>query len=221
MADYETARFKMVENQLRANKVVDDRLLEAMRAVPRERFVPSALRSIAYADEDLRLAEGRVLMEPMLFGRLVQLAEVGPDDLALTVGAGMGYGAAVLSRMASAVVALEADEELAEAARTTIAADDVRGDNVVVEVGALQNGWPQQAPYDAIVIEGGGIEVRPDILLDQLGDGGRLVAMQANDKGVQRGVIYTKRGDVVSMRAAFDGATPTLASFERAPAFTF
>ncbi len=216
MADFEVARTKMVENQLRPNKVLDIKVTDAMRAVPREDFVPSAKRGVAYADEDLQLAPGRWLMEPMLFGRLAQLAAVGPDDLALDVGAGMGYGAAVLGRLASAVVALEEDETLAGAATTALSA--AAADNVVVETGPLTEGWPSQAPYDVILLEGA-IEVRPDALLDQLGEGGRLVAMQVEPNGIQRGVVYTKRGGRFSIHAEFDGSTPVLPGFKRAPAF--
>ena len=221
MADFELARFKMVENQVRANKVTDDRLIDAMRAAPRERFVPAALRGIAYADEDLALGDGRWLMEPMLFARLAQLADVGPDDLVLDVGCGMGYGAAVLGRLASAVVALEESEALAAAAAKAIAElEDGDGDNVVAQHGPLVDGWSAQAPYDVIFCEGG-LEARPDGLLEQLAEGGRLVAMQRADNGVQQGVVYSKRNGRVAMRAVFDGATPTLPGFEKAAAFSF
>lgn len=221
MADFEIARTKMVENQLRANKVTDQPLIDAISAIPRERFVPAARKSVAYADEDLSLGGDRWLMEPMLFGRLAQLAEVQASDLVLDVGAGMGYGAAVLGQLSSAVVALEEDADLAKFAAEALASlEGSAGDNIVVQEGPLVNGWTGQAPYDVIVCEGG-IDSRPDALLDQLADGGRLVAMQRSANGVQRGVIYVKNGETVAMRAAFDGATPTLPGFARAPAFTF
>jgi protein-L-isoaspartate(D-aspartate) O-methyltransferase len=221
MAVFDVARTKMVENQLRANKVVDLRLTDAMRAVPRENFVPAALRGVAYADEDLLMAEGRWLMEPMLFGRLAQLAEIGPGDLVLDVGAGMGYGAAILAKLGSAVIALEVNATLAAGAVEALATlVDGSGDTVVVQNGPLQDGWTGQAPYDVIVCEGA-IARRPDGLLDQLADGGRLVAMQVTSNGVQRGVVYQKRGGRVASRAVFDGATPVLPGFEAEPAFVF
>lgn len=221
MADFERARIKMVENQLRANKVTDARLIAAMRTLPRERFVPPARRGVAYADEDLSIGGGRWLMEPMLFARLVQLAEVGPDDLVLDVGAGLGYGAAALARLASAVVALEEDAELAaQAAEIAAGLDGGGGDNVVVQTGPLVAGWPDQAPYDVIFMEGA-VEERPDALLEQLAEGGRLVAMQAEAGGVQRGVVYLKRRGRCAKRAAFDGSTPVLPGFTRQPAFAF
>ena len=220
MAVYESARVKMVENQLRANKVVDERLTEVMRRVERERFVPSAKRSVAYADEALQIAHGRWLMEPMLFARLSQLANVGSSDLVLVVGAGMGYGAAVLASLASAVVALEEDEHLAAAAGEALAGLEGAADNVVVEQGVLNQGWQGQAPYDVIFVEGA-VEGRPDVLLSQLADGGRLVVMEKIASMVQRGVIYSKRGETIARREVFDGTTPVLPGFSAAPAFSF
>ena len=111
MIDFALARRNMVDSQLRTNKVTDPRLLSAMGAVPREAFVPSGRRSVAYSDEAVSIGNGRSLPAPMVAGRLYQLAEPGPNDLVLLVGAGTGYGAAVLGRMVSAVVALEQDEE--------------------------------------------------------------------------------------------------------------
>ena len=211
----------MVENQIRANKVMDDRLIDAMRVVPRERFVPAAKRGVAYADEDLPIGGGRWLMEPMLFARLAQLADVREGDLVLDVGAGLGYGAATLGRLASAVVALEEDPALAEQASQALAElEDGGGDNIVVETGPLAEGWKAQAPYDVILCEGA-IEVRPEGLLDQLADGGRLVAMQGEPGAVQRGVLYLKRDGRVAARTVFDGSTPVLPGFGRAPAFSF
>ena len=221
MAVFDVARTKMVENQLRANKVFDLRLTDAMRAVPRELFVPAALRGVAYADEDLCMAEGRWLIEPMLFGRLAQLAEIGSSDLVLDVGAGMGYGAAILAKLGSAVVALEVNDELAAGATAALAAlADGGGDTVVVQTGPLQEGWPGQAPYDVIICEGA-IAGRPDVLLNQLADGGRLATMQVTSNGVQRGFLYQKRGGRVASRSVFDGATPVLPGFEAEPAFVF
>ena len=101
MPDFATARFNMVENQIRPNRVTDARVLEAMADVPRERFVPKKLQDAAYIDEDLAIADGRFLMEPAVFARLVQAAAITPDDLVLDVGCGTGYSTAVLARLAA------------------------------------------------------------------------------------------------------------------------
>lgn len=219
MANFEIARTKMVENQIRANKVMDERLVAAMRVTPRERYVPASRRGVAYADEDLSIGEGRTLMEPMLFGRLVQMADVGADDFVLDVGAGLGYGAAVLARIASAVIALEQSEGMAEAAKAALA-DDGDADAVVVHAGPLNEGWAPEAEYDVIICEGG-IDVEPEALLGQLAEGGRLAAMQRGPNGIQRGTLFIKRNGAISKRTVFDGATPILPGFEAAPAFTF
>lgn len=219
MANFEIARAKMVENQLRANKVMDVDLVDAMRVVPRERFVPAAKRGVAYADEDLPIGNGRSVMEPMLFSRLVQLAEVGAGDFVLDIGAGMGYGPAVLARIASAVVALESDGGLADHARAALA-DDGGADAVVVHSGPLAEGWASEGPYDVIICEGA-IADDPVALLDQLAEGGRLAAMQRDASGIQRGTLFLKRHGAISKRSAFDGATPMLPGFEPEPAFTF
>lgn len=219
MANFEIARTKMVENQLRANKVMDVELVNAMRVVPRERYVPAAKRGVAYADEDLPIGDGRTLMEPMLFSRLVQLAEVSANDFVLDIGAGMGYGPAVLARISSAVIAVECDEGLADQARTALAKDG-GADAVVVHAGPLTDGWANEGPYDVIICEGA-IADDPTALLDQLAEGGRLAVMQRDASGIQRGTLFVKRNGAISKRTAFDGATPMLPGFEPQPAFTF
>ena len=219
MANFQIARTKMVENQLRANKVMDVNLVDAMRVVPRENYVPVAKRGVAYADEDLPIGDGRSLMEPMLFSRLVQLAEVGPDDFVLDVGAGMGYGAAVLARISSAVIALECDEGFAEAAQTALSKDGT-ADTAVVHTGPLTEGWANEGPYDVIICEGAVVN-DPTTLLGQLAEGGRLAVMQRDASGIQRGTLFINRSGAISKRSAFDGATPMLPGFEPAPAFTF
>ena len=116
LVDYQSARLNMVESQIRPNKVSDPAIIEAMLAVPRERFVPAALRGIAYVDEDVPLGGGRYLMEPMVFGRLLQFAAIGRDDVVLDVGCGSGYASAVMAQLARKVVALEDDPALAHGA---------------------------------------------------------------------------------------------------------
>lgn len=215
--DHAAARRNMVESQLRPNKVTDQALLEALASVPRELFVPEALRNVAYVDEDIPLGRGRFLMEPMILARLVQLAAVRPTDTALVVGAGSGYGAAVLSRIAGRVVAVEEDRELAH--RATQILKTLGAANVSVVEGRLADGAPRLAPFDAIVFEGSVDHIDP-AMPHQLADQGRLVAV-VNRRGIGRATLMTRDAGVVSSRVAFDAAVPRLPGFEAAPAFVF
>ena len=117
MVDYAAARLNMVEGQIKPNKVIDQALIDAMMAVPRERFVPADRRGVAYVDEDVAIGGRRVLMEPRVLGRLLNDARITPDSRVLIVGAGTGYSAAIVARLAAKVVALEEDKALLGTAR--------------------------------------------------------------------------------------------------------
>lgn len=220
--DYSGQRVKMVDGQVRTTDVTSAAILSAMLEVPREAFVPSRKRGLAYIDEDLLIAGdggpgSRYLMEPSPFAKLVQLADVRPGDFVLDVGSGSGYGAAVLSRIASSVVALESDPALADLATRTLA--DLGYDNVAVMKGDLTKGYAAQAPYDVIFV-GGSVDLLPAALSDQLKEGGRLVVVQGHgNAGSAR--LYVKSGGVVSSRRAFNAAVKPLPGFESAPAFEF
>jgi protein-L-isoaspartate(D-aspartate) O-methyltransferase len=220
LPDYAAARNNMVDGQVRPNKVTDPRVLDAMRTLPRERFVPTPLSGVAYVDEDIPLGRGRALMEPMVIARLVQLARGRPGERALVIGAGTGYGAALLAACGCAVTALEEDERLLEIARRVLPslAPSVR----IVE-GALVAGLPQDAPWDVVMIEGA-VEVIPPELAGQLNPAGRLVTVLATG-GAGRGVLAEPIGlpDArrLKLREVFDCNTPMLPSLRAAPAFVF
>jgi protein-L-isoaspartate(D-aspartate) O-methyltransferase len=217
--DYEAARHNMIESQIRTNKVTNRALLDVLASVPRERFVPPERAFAAYVDEDIPVAPGRYLMEPMVFARLVQLAEPKPTDRALLVGSGTGYGAAVLARLVDAVVALESDPALVARAREQIYRLAFESNLLQVE-GPLPQGWPEKAPYDVILLEGSA-ELVPQALFDQLGNGGRLVAVIDDEEGIGRAVLHTRRDDVLSHRPYFDAAVSRLPGFERPQGFVF
>jgi protein-L-isoaspartate(D-aspartate) O-methyltransferase len=220
--DFVQLRRNMVEGQLRPNRVTDERILEAMGTIPRELFVPKARRALACADEAVEIAPGRYLMEPMLAARLIEAAAVRPTDAVLLVGAANGYMAAVLARLASAVVALESDPTLAKEAGRLLG--QVGADTVAVVEGPLGPGFPRQAPYDAIVFDGA-VEEIPDAIVSQLGDGGRLAAIVAHAGPASlragRAVVVTRVGDAFARCEVFDGGTPVLPGFARKPAFVF
>ena len=207
----------MVECQLRAGRVTNPELLDAMGGIAREEFAPIALKQVAYVDEDLPFA-GRVLVEPMVFARLLQSAAPRPDDYVLDIGPGLGYSSAVLGRIASAVVALESDGDLAERARKALAA--AGSDNVLVVEGPLEAGCPEEAPFDLIVVQGAVASV-PQALLDQLAEGGRLAAVVRPGGGLGRATVFSKLGGVVSSRTVFDAGTPYVAGFEPKQEFVF
>lgn len=217
MMNFEIARDHMIEGQIKPNQVVDPRLIEALRAVPRELFVPAALRGVAYIDEDIEVAPGRYLVEPLVLARMIQAAQPSPRDIVLDIACATGYSSAVLAQLAGAVVAVEEDESLA--ARATGLLADLRYDSVVVVTNDLTKGWPAQAPYDVIVINGM-VEEVPQDLLDQLNENGRLVTVQSID-GVGKAMLYVKAGGAVGHRELFDAATPLLSSFAKPRSFTF
>ena len=215
--DFQAMRVKMVDGQVRTTDVTDAAILAAMLDVPREAFVPAGMKPLAYMDEDLALGEGRFLMRASPFARLVQLCGVRAGDLVLDVGCGRGYSSAVLARVAGFVVALESEAALAAEASAALAA--IGCDNVSVVTGALPAGHAAQAPYDAIVIEGAVDAVSP-ALLDQLKEGGRLVAVVGEGNSA-RATLWVKEAGLVSSRPVFNAAVPALAAFRREPAFQF
>jgi len=218
MTDFAAARRNMVDGQVRTADVTDQALLAALLAVPRERYVPPGSVSLAYLDLDLPAggtAAGRRLLKPMVLAKLIQMAAIGPGDRVLCVGCGLGYGAAVLAGIAREVVALEQDASLAEAARTALAPLD----NVTVVSGPLTAGWPAQAPYDAIVIEGA-IEMEPRAFRDQLAEGGRLVCVLGGGPDA-KAMLYFRSGGDIGGRQVFDAAAPVLPGFAKPPAFAF
>lgn len=221
--DYAQRRIKMVDGQVRTTDVTSAALLEAMLTVPREQFVGTAKRNLAYIDENVEIAPAqggdppRYLMEPSPFAKLVQLAEIAPSDFVLDVGCGTGYSAAVLSRLASSVVALEVDPALADLATENLTR--LGCDNVAVVRGALPEGYAAEGPYDVVFV-GGSVGVVPETLLAQLKEGGRLVVVEGQgNAGKAR--VYSRWNGVVTGRNAFNAATKPLPGFERAYTFQF
>ena len=218
MTGYETARTRMVESQLRPNKVTDKRLLDAFLTIHRELFVPEHLQAVAYVDDDLPLGKGRYVMEPMVAARLLQAAAVERTDTALIVGAGTGYEAALVAVLARSVVALEEDPELARRAHAALVEHSIA--SVSVAEAPLPQGHRARAPYDVIFFCGAVAEV-PTEIASQLADGGRLMAVVKSGSGMGHATLTTRIGGGLARRVLFDAATPRLPGFLPKPAFTF
>ena len=201
--DYAAARHNMVECQVRPNHVTDKKLLDAMRALPREAFVPTEFQGVAYVDEAVPLGEGRYLMAPMTMARLMQIAAPASSDLALVVGCATGYAAAVLSHMVGVVVALEKDSGLAAEAAQTLTGLGI--DTVAVVEGDLQKGYPDQVPAG---------------IASQLAEGGRLVSVLSGG-GTDSAILMSRYPGGLSSRSVFESAAPPLPGFEREKVFAF
>jgi protein-L-isoaspartate(D-aspartate) O-methyltransferase len=223
MIDYARQRQVMVEGQIRVNDVTDPRIVAAMGELPREKFVPAARAALAYVDEDVPLRatgagkSARYLIEPMVLAKLVQALSLTPSDHVLDVGCTSGYSAALLGRLVGNVVALEEDAEFVPIATRLLAS--LGATNVKVVSGPLTAGWPQEGPYDAILLEGS-VEIVPAALTDSLKDGGRLAAVVGSGRSA-KATLYLRSGKVVSARPVFDAAIPPLPGFTAPREFVF
>ncbi len=218
---HDAARRMMVLGQITPNGVIDPLLIDALGAIPREAFLPPALSVRAYADEHLPIGPGRVLLSPMVLARLIQLLMPQPGERALVLGAGVGYGVAVLARMGVAVTAIEADPRFSEAARRGFAATGLASPPDWLE-GAPAIGLPSGAPWRLMLIEGAVGEI-PAALTNQLGEGGRLAMLRAPEGGgpVARAVLVRRAGGALSERWAFETSAQPLPDFAPAPRFAF
>src|SRR5580704_4209749 len=206
MSGFSTARQYMVDSQVRPSDVTDVGIIDAMRTVPREAFVPQNQRALAYLDLDLDVGEGgpakRFLIKPVVIAKMLQAADIRDTDAVLVVGCASGYLAALVAKLARHVAATECDPSLVAKARAVFAEGD-----------------SENAPYDVIILNGA-TEIVPDGLYRQLKEGGRLVGVFAMTQP-QRAVIVTRSHDDFGNRALFDAAIPVLPGFERPPAFVF
>ena len=220
MLDFATARRMMVEGQVRTADVTDPRLLGAMLALPRERFLPASRAPLAYLDLDVPLSDGesdRRLLKPMVLAKLIQAADIVETDRVLDVGCGTGYSAMLLAALAGSVVGLEDDATLARRAETLLAEAAVANARIVS--GPLALGAPQQGPFDVIVLEGAA-EIIPTALVDQLKNGGRLLCVLGRGPG-GKAMLYRLIDGDFSGRPVFDAAAPLLPGFEKKLSFVF
>jgi protein-L-isoaspartate(D-aspartate) O-methyltransferase len=216
--DYAAARQHMIDSQIKTNKVTDPSVIAALAALPREAFVAEAQKKLAYIDRPVAIGAGRRMTEPMVLARLLQTAHLTGGETALVVGAGTGYSAAILSRLAKKVVALESAPELAARAKALLAQFGIG--NVTVVTGDLAAGRAADGPYDFILVDGAA-EVVPDALTAQLADRGRLAVVIKDQGVVGRGTLLVKADGVVSQRAIFDADAEVLPGFMQPQRFVF
>lgn len=192
MADYSHVRARMVETQIARRGIRDAHLLAALGLVPREAFVEPGMQADAYTDGPLPIGEGQTISQPYIVALMIEAAEIKAGDRALEIGGGSGYAAAVMSRIAARVYTIERHAPLADKARERLA--ELGYENVAVRVGDGTLGWPEAAPFDAILVAAGGPEV-PDALKRQLAVGGRLVIPVGAEEGEQALLKVTRRGE--------------------------
>lgn len=215
MTDFVERRRMMVDTQVRPSDVTKYPIIEAMLAVPREKFVADADVEAAYADTNIALGEGRVLLEARTLAKMLDALDIQSDELVLDVACGLGYSTAVIARLAQMVIGVEDDEAVAADAQAQLA--DVNADNAIIHSGALAGGAADHGPYDVIVLQGG-VEDIPQTLLDQLRDGGRIAAIYMSGALGEVKVGY-KSGEQISWRFDFNAGAPVLPGFTKSRAF--
>ncbi len=220
MTDFAAARRMMVDGQVRTADVTDPRLLAAMLELPRERFFPEDKAALAYLDLDVPVSEAggtvRCLLKPMVLAKLIQAAGIAATDRVLDVGCATGYSTALLARLVGSVVGLEEDPVLARRATEALAPAGLT--NATIVTGPLTRGWPQEGPYDLIVLQGS-TEIVPVALFDQLKDGGRLVCVLGRSPG--KAMLYRRIEGELSGRPVFDAAAALLPGFAKRQEFVF
>ena len=201
----------MVDTQVRPSDVTKFPIIEAMLSVPREDFVPASQREAAYMGENIELSDNRVILEPRTLAKMLDVLDIGQDELVLDIGAGYGYSSAVIAHMAQAVVALEEDNAMVEDAKEALVA--ANADNVVIEHGSLVAGAAEHGPYDVIIIQGG-VSHLPQAIISQLKEGGRIACLFMEDALGEVRIGY-KMDEHVSWRRSFNAGAPVLNGFER------
>jgi protein-L-isoaspartate(D-aspartate) O-methyltransferase len=192
MADFAELRERMVRRQIESRGIANSMILDAFREVPREQFVDEEHRRWAYDDHPLPIEAGQTISQPYIVALMIDAADIAPGDRVLEVGAGSGYAAAIISRIAAEVVGMERQPALAEVARDRL--DHLGYCNVKIVEGDGTRGCPAEAPFDAILAAASGSHV-PTSLLGQLAPGGRLVMPVGDRSGTQQLVKMTKRSD--------------------------
>ena len=214
----EQARFNMIEQQIRPWEVLDPQVLDLLFVVKREDFVPPAYRNLAFADMEIPIGSGQVMLAPRVEARLMQELAIKNTDKVLEIGTGSGYMAALLAACADQVVTVESRPEIADFAHQNLERAGVA--NVTIEIGDGANGWSQRGPYDAIVVSGA-LPSLPDALLKQLRLGGRLAAIVGEAPVMEAQLVTCSAEGVYNTVNLFETVVPKLDSGNAKPGFSF
>ncbi len=205
----------MVDTQVRPSDVTKFPIIDALLDIPRERFVPDAMREAAYIGENIDLGGGRTLLEPRTFAKMLDGLQIEPTDIVLDIACGFGYSTAICAKLAEFAVGVENDDARANEAQTILSGLGI--DNAAIVTGVLNEGAAKSGPYDVIMIQGA-IEELPESLTDQLKEGGRIAAIFTEGAlGVVR--IGYKQGGMLNWRYSFNASAPNLSEFDAQNAF--
>ena len=209
MTDFKTRRKIMVDTQIRPSDVTKFPIIDAFLSIPREKFVPDGKREAAYIGENFQIGQSRVILDPRTLAKLLEALDVQKDELVLDIGTGLGYSSAIISLIAELVIAVEDDSNLTGEAEEILS--EIGADNVVVQLGKLEDGAPEHGPYDIINLQGG-VEEIPGSILKQLKNGGRVGAIFI-EEGLGTARVGFKLDDKISWRYSFNASAPVLTGF--------
>ena len=211
MTDYKKRRKIMVDTQIRPSDVTKFPIIDAFLSVPREKFVPDDKREAAYIGENFQIGQSRIILEPRTLAKLLDALDIHNDELVLDIGSGFGYSSAIISLIAQVVIAVEDDRSLASEAEEILS--EIGVDNVVVQIGKLEDGAPKHGPYDVIILQGG-VEEIPGSILNQLKNGGRIGAIFI-EEGLGTAKVGFKLNEKITWRYSFNAAAPILSGFSK------
>lgn len=218
MTNVELARFNMVEQQVRPWDVLDPQVLDLMESTPREAFVPDPYKKVAYADVEIPIGKGEVMLAPKHVGRMLQALDIQENDTALEVGTGTGYITALLAKSCRQVYSVEVDSELSKTAASNLAAQGIS--NVTLETGCAANGWAEHGPYDVTIICGA-LPSLPESFKQSMQRGGRLVAITGNGP-VMQAILWVRTGaDEWQEEHLFETEIKTLSNTKTRKEFVF
>lgn len=216
--DFSKAKQNMIDCQIRPFSVVDEAVIDVFSNLAREEFVANDQKAFAYTDDHLDLGQGRHLMDPAIFARLLQELNIQQDDQVLDVACGCGYSSTIMAGLGAFVTAIDKECWIEKSKENNKVSDKKPARLVVVD--NVMHGCAQYGPYDAIVINGG-IEETPTHLINQLRDGGKIATIYRDNNGKSQAVLFVKCDDYLTCQPLFDAFAPTLQEFQSVPGFEF